>query len=428
MDAPDDRDAGYWASRWPGEDGGPRRTEIPRTGAGLGIGAGERLAVTTREAVVATMVVLRVPGEVYLLRHTGGPAAISWVERIDPTTLDVLERSPDLPGGKTWPGGVAAHANGAIYVAFGRHVHRLTADLRSVVTRELPRDRPYNSFVILPDGHLALKDFGGALPMGIGQTDDETCEVLVLEPEHLGTVASVTLPERSIARLSADGPDVYVVGTHHLWRARWDGRELTLDVDFHPRYRTVEGQTYGWDAVLTDGAAWFLDDGEGTEGFAGTFAGRGVSPAPLHLVRVDLATGAVGLTEICGLPNGIVANPPAVDVRRRIAVGYDSANGVLAAFDIGPDGVTAPRWTREQHHACHPILYPDTGELVTNDHDAERMMDQVVVLDLESGEERARVDTGSPLQSVVFLAPGFDRDLYYVAFPMVGRIHVEPGG
>jgi hypothetical protein len=56
------------------------------------------------------------------------------------------------------------------------------------------------------------------------------------------------------------------------------------------------------------------------------------------------------------------------------------------------------------------------------------MMDQLVVLDVETGAERARVDTGSPLQSVVFLAPGFGRDLYYVAFPVVSRIHVVPGG
>ncbi len=141
MDRAARHDGGYWPSRWPGEDGGPLRTETPRTGTGLDIQAGERLAVTTREAIVATMVVLRDPGEVYLLRHTGGPDAISWVERIEPTTLEVIARSPDLPGGKTWPGGVAAHANGALYVAFGRHVHRLTADLELVVTRELPRDR-----------------------------------------------------------------------------------------------------------------------------------------------------------------------------------------------------------------------------------------------------------------------------------------------
>jgi hypothetical protein len=425
--SPHDDAAGYWPSRWPGEDGGPRRTEVPRTGSGLGLRAGERLVATSREAIAATMVVLRDPGEAYLLRHTGGPEAISWVERIHPETLDVLERSPDLPGGKTWPGGIAAHANGDLYVAFGRHAHRLSPDLQTVHTVELPRDRPYNSFVILPDGHLALKDFGGALPAGIAQLDDESCELLVLEPEALGVVARVVLPERSIARLSADASDIYVVGVDHLWRVRWDGSALAVDREFDARYRTIDGQTYGWDAVIAGGAAWFLDDGEGTDGYSGSFRGVSRSPAPLHLVRVDLATATVTLTEVCGLPNGIVANPPAIDATRNIAVGYDSANGELAAFAIDPDGTLTPRWRRRQHHACHPILYPDTGELVTADHDGERMMDQVVVLDIETGAELGRVDTGSPLQSPVFMAPGFGRDLYYCAFPVVTRISVATG-
>ena len=126
---------------------------------------------------------------------------------------------------------------------------------------------------------------------------------------------------------------------------------------------------------------------------------------------------------------GIVANPPAVDIDRGIAVGYDSANGVLAAFDIAadPTGPLQPRWTRHQNHGCHPILYPDTGELVTADHDDTRMMDQIVILDIETGEERARADTGSPFQSVVFLAPGFDRDLYYCSMPTVSHIRVVTG-
>jgi hypothetical protein len=54
------------------------------------------------------------------------------------------------------------------------------------------------------------------------------------------------------------------------------------------------------------------------------------------------------------------------------------------------------------------------------------MADQLVVLDIETGAERARVDTGSPFQSVVFLAPGFGRDLYYVAFPVLSRVAVVP--
>ena len=418
--------AGYWPSRWPGEDGGPLRQQQPSGGTGLAIAPGERLEVVSRDAMASTMVVLRDPGEAYLLCHTAGDDAVSWVERFDPETLEVLERSEDLPGGRAWPGGLAAHANGSLYVVFGNHAHRLAADCSRVATTELPRPVPYNSFVVLPDGCLATKDFGGLLPGETRATrgDVPAAELLVLEPDGLEIVARVALPEPSVARISADGADIYVVGDHHLLRVHWDGTDLTLDSSFQPKYRTIDGQTHGWDAVIDAGAAWFLDNGAGSEGYAGTFRGRGISPAPLHLVRVDLASGAVDLTEICGLPNGVVANPPAIDATRRIAVGYDSSNRVLAAFDFDDAGATSPRWRREQDHACHPILFPDTGELVTNDHDAERMMDQVVILDLETGEERGRADTDSPVQSVLFPAPGFGRDLYLCSFTTLSRVSV----
>jgi hypothetical protein len=34
------------------------------------------------------------------------------------------------------------------------------------------------------------------------------------------------------------------------------------------------------------------------------------------------------------------------------------------------------------------------------------------------------VDTGSPVQSVLFAAPGFDRDVYVCSFTTVSRISV----
>ncbi len=373
--------------------------------------------------MVATMVVLRDPGEAYLLCHTGGDEAISWVERFDPVSLDVIERSPDLAGGPTWPGGMAVHANGSLYVVFGRHAHCLGPDTVPIVSRELPRDRPYNSFVVLDDGCIVTKDFGGTLPGGT-EPPSEPAELLVLEPERLDVVARLVLPERSVARLSADGNEIYVVGDTMLFRVAWDGTRLVLDDGFQPQYRTIDGQGYGWDAVLDAGAAWFLDNGNGSERYAGTFRGQGISTAPLHLVRADLATGAVQLTEICGLPLGVVANPPAIDPDREIAVGYDSGNGVLAAFSFGGDTLS-PLWSREQNHACHPLRFPDTGELVTGDHDAEAMTDHVVVLDIETGAEKARVATGSPVQSVVFPCPGFDRDFYWCSFTTLTRISVE---
>jgi hypothetical protein len=419
--------AGYWRSRWPGEDGGPRRRQCPLRGRGPALDTAH-VEVRSREAVAATMVVLREPGEVFLLRHSVGSDTIAWVERVDPITLETLARSVDLAGGPTWPGGIAAHANGSLHVVFGNHAHRLSPELRVLASRELPRRLPYNSFVIVPDGRLVTKDFGGVLPGGDPATYvSQPAELLALDPAALEIVARCALPEPSVARLSADGSDVYAVGTSTLFRVRSDGARLELDDGFAGRYRTRPGQTYGWDAVLALGAAWFLDNGEGSERYIGTLRGRGVSTAPLHLVRVDLVTAAVDVTEICGRPNGLVANPPVVDEARRIVVGYDSGNGVLAAFDVAEDGRTTPRWEREQNHACHPLLFADTGELVTNDHDATRMADAIVVLDIETGEERLRVDAGSAVQSVLFPAPGFGRDFYYCSFAALTRVTYRDG-
>ncbi|HEY5014371.1 MAG TPA: hypothetical protein VIK61_16935, partial [Acidimicrobiia bacterium] len=211
-DAASDAVSGYWPSRWPGEDAGPRRTQQPLAGSGPGLDA-EHIDVRSREAIASTMVVLRDPGEVYLLRHTLGPDTIAWVERIDPITLESIARSDDLPGGPTWPGGLAAHANGDLHVVFGNHAHRLAADLTVLASRALPRRLPYNSFVVVPDGHLVTKDFGGVLPgQDPAAADARPAELLALDPETLEIVAVCEIPEPSIARLSADGDHVYVVG------------------------------------------------------------------------------------------------------------------------------------------------------------------------------------------------------------------------
>ena len=426
--APVDRSAAaLHRSPWPAEDGGPRRLQVPASATvGWPNRDGLDLRVHHREAFGTTMTVLRDPGEVYVLRHGFGDDAPSWVERIDPVTLDVVERSPDLPGGPMWPGGVAAHADGSLHVVFGNHAHRLSSGLAVEASATLPRVRPYNSFVTLPDGYLVTKDFSGRRATQAEDEPREPAELLVLDPTTLAVVASLVLPEPSIARLSADGDDVYVVGDTSLLRVRWDpdARTLTLDEGLVAPYRTRPGQTYGWDAVIALGAAWFLDDGEGTHRFNGSFRGQGISTDPLHVVRVDLATGAVTLTEVCGRPGGLIANPPVVDDARRIVVGYDSGNGVVTAFDVADDGSLTQRWRRDQDHACHPLLFPDTGVLVTADHDAERTVDHVVALDVETGAERGRAEAGSPLQSVVFPAVGWDGDVYYASMSTLARVTV----
>ena len=50
--------------------------------------------------------------------------------------------------------------------------------------------------------------------------------------------------------------------------------------------------------------------------------------------------------------------------------------------------------------------------------------DQLVVLDLDSGAEKARVDVPSPIQGFLFPAPGFGRDVYYQSLTTIARVRV----
>ena len=406
---------------WSTEDGGPRRLQWV-DGARLAIAAGETLQVTSRSMMVVTIVVVASPDDVFVLCHTGGDGAVSWVERVHPETLETLATSEHLAGGPAWPGGTAVHSNGDIYVVFGNHAHRLNRSLQVVASRELPRIRPYNSFVVLPDGHLVTKDFGGSRPGNEMEEPFAPTQLVVLEPTGLNIVATLDLPEASIARLSANENDVYVVGTSSLWRVRWDGESLHSD-GWRAEYRQLQGQTYGWDVVIADTDAWFLDNGESTHKFAGTLRGVGTATAPLHLVRVNLASGRVSLHEICGLAGGVVANPPLVDEQRQMVVGFDSGNGVLAGFSYDETKVRKV-WSVEQNHGSHMLLYPESGEFVSAHYDQERGVEQVVVRDISTGREIARADTWSPIQSVVFPACGTRRDFYWCSMLSLNRVTV----
>jgi hypothetical protein len=426
--------AGYWPGTWPAEDGGPARRQVSRdASARLDVGPEDQLRVTHRMAMVTCMVITRDSREVYAVGHTGQRTdTLAWVERIDAESLATVRRSPDLASGPFWPGGIAAHRNGDLYATYGRWCHRLDPDCQPVASRMLPRERPYNSLLILPDGHLVMKDFGGgaganALPAGMRGS-----ELVVLEPERLEIVARLQLPEGSIARISADVQDgnarIYIVGDTHAFRVAWDSARtaLTLDDGWTARYRVFDGQTFGWDPVIEDGYAWFLDNGEATETFGPSFRGKGVSSAPLHLVRIPLDTGGKPeYFEVCGEPGGIVANPPVIDATRKLAVGYDSGHGVVTAWRYDGDGAQV-LWRRDQHQAGHMLLFPASGEIVCHDYDHERSSDNCVVLDIETGAEKARVATGSPVQSVVFPAVGWDRGFYVTSLTTIARIWVEP--
>jgi len=402
---------GYAATPWPAEDGGPRRQQRPHGLAGPNARSARLAAV--RQTPVSIMALLGPDDAVYVLRNTIGPDAASWVEQVHPESLEEVRRSPDLALGPFWPGGFAVLDDGALLVVQGRWAHRLTPDLEVEASRALPVDASYNSFVLLADGSVATKD--------LQRPGDPPSTLSILDPVTLEDRAEPRpLPEPCVARLGADGDEVVVVGVTTLSRLRWDADAGVVrdDPTGGLRYLVHERQSYGWDPVVDAGAIWWMDNGDHTFPQGMTMLDNGVAEGPVRLWRAPLAGGEATSVEVSGLPRGAVTNPPLVDPDRGIAVAFDSANGVLAAFATDD---LAPRWRAPLAASQHMVLYPDTGELLVNDHDRERG-DALAVVDVETGEVRASVEVESPAQSVVFGAPGRRRDAYYVSLSTIARV------
>jgi hypothetical protein len=144
------------------------------------------------------------------------------------------------------------------------------------------------------------------------------------------------------------------------------------------------------------------------------------------------------------------------DPQAGIVVAYDSGNAVVRAWRLEGDELE-PLWRRDGiAHAGHLILYPDTRELVVGDwrgvaalkRGASRRLvaasgpifarsaafrrasrslggDSLVVLDLDTGDEKARVEVPSSIQGFLFPAPGAERDVYYQSLSTVARVTVS---
>ena len=408
---------GYFASPWPGEDGGPQRLARAPAGSGLSLQPGDALAHVARKTRLSTMTVLGAPGEVYLLHHSAirsrfGLPTSAQVERIDPLTLKTLEKSPRLPGGPMWPGGMAVHANGDIYTVYGRWAHRLGRDCQIKAALRLPVDLPYNSFVILDNGLIVTKNLSDRIAARLSVIDPETMQPACDE---------IVCPEPSIARLSADGNSVYMVGVRSIFRYHWDGRTLVFDPDWRFDYIGYSGQSYGWDVVLDGTNAWFMDNGK--HRYVTSLIGRGVSQTPNRLIRVSLADATDHQAlDVSGIAGGSITNPPVYDVRRSIIIGFDSANCVMQAWRYGA-GFLTPLWQkREFGCASHMIVEPESGHLITNDY--RKRGEEIVVLDIETGCELGRTRIGGLNQGVVFPSVGWNRDIYWCSMGRVARVMV----
>ena len=452
---------GYADNPWPAEDGGSARLQSPRSEPGLNLGFGDTLEVLAERRITGIQMVVRGPGEaLFALRSVLGrrvmkDPAKTVIEKLDPITLEVIASTEELPAGPWWAGGLAALADGGVVAISGRWAHRIDPEtMRVTAARQLPVDAPYTSFVALPDGTLFTKDFDRDI--------SRQTTLMALDPMTLDDRCEpLRLPEPAIARLTAADGNVYVVGVDHAMRVKWNGTSLELD-DWRHRYRTGEGAGYGWDPVVALNRLWFLD--QGRHRFRVSMRGSALDSGPvrLHSIPLDDPSGATAVN-VCGDAWGAITNPPLIDPERRIAVGYDTANGWMTAFDIPADPTAAPtvKWTKQIDSGPHLLRWAESGELLACDHRApwplhtrlaSRLLDgslsdalrrsgertpsleprlarfageDAVVIDLESGLERGRATMPVLAQSVMFPTAGANRDAILTSMTAIFRVGVR---
>lgn len=428
---------GYYPSPWPAECGGPRRQKLVGSG-GLDLKPHEQLASTVRDIDRwSVMFVQREPGELFLQGggvqgRDGTPPFYrpdghntGWLERVDPITLQTLARSPDLPsGGHVWCGAVVVHQNGDLYLVNGRFCHRLNRDCEVIAERELPFDGPYNGLLIMSDGNLVMKN--------LGHRAGESCLFTVLEPDRLEVIGEPFIVDTPcMGRFSSDVSDagefIYASSATDLFKLRYESGRLSLDPSWKASYAIDgEDQSDGWDTTIGSDSIWLMDMGR-------PMPWRGPASAPQRAFRFSLADASErDIVDEFGQPNAWNPGPPLYDPERKILVAYDAINGGVVAMRYHEPGNLQLLWRNEFRNTVQMMLYADTGELVLEDAPNLHLMDErgdarIVVLDIETGEERASALIGASATMGMFLCPGFGRDFYVASgWGPVAHIFVDP--
>ena len=430
---------GYYPSRWPVECGGNRRQKAALGGIFAREGDPQVVSVTNGRWNVMT--IHRGPGELYLagtMPSFKGPPPFGWLQKLDPESLDVISESRELPCGEhVWCGAIAAHSNGNIMMVNGNYLHSLSPDCEVVREAKLPVDQAHNGLIVLSDGTIVTKDLRleNQGQSTISRLDPDTLELL-----HKPLI----LPEGSMGRIASDkteeGEFVYVPGIEKVWRVAVEPDQLKLDKTWCPHYRRIGGsQGLSWDGCISDYYLWLMDNGdidslraiygnhpngrfkaEDSEVLS-RLSWQKAAPwsGPQRLLRFSLSDGSLKEISPFGASGGGIIAPPVNVPEHKMCIAWDSINGGLAGISTDSGELTLA-WKINVRPSMQPVVFPDSGELVIN-HYQDRD-DQIIVVDIQSGELISKVSLGSPLANGMFLSPGFERDIYYCSTLTFARV------
>ena len=416
---------GYFDSAWPVECGGNRRQKAA-TGT-LSSRNSKTEMISTVSDKWNVMVIQREKNEFFLggtMPYFNGPNPYGWVQKINPDTLEVLNESPQLPcGDHVWCGAIAAHKNGSVIKVNGSFMHVLSPDCEVILEKELPINQAHNGLLILSDGTIVTKDcrLENQQNSTITRLDPNTLELLH-EP--------FALPEGSMGRIASDlnddGEFIYIPGIERIWRIKVLPDALELDEDWQPQYRNGnQSQGLAWDGCISEDSLWVMDNGdiESVRSIYGVNPNGRVaenthlswrSPAPWkgrqRLIKFDLISGDKIAIEPFDKEGGGIIAPPVNVPEYEMCIAWDSINGGLAGIST-TDRKLAVSWQLDMRPTMQPVVFPESGELVINNF--ENGEDELIVVDIATGELLSRAKVNARLANGMFLSPGFNRDIFY---------------
>ena len=416
---------GYFDSAWPVECGGNRRQKAA---------TGKLLSKNSKTEMISTvsdkwnvMVIQREKNEFFLggtMPYFNGPKPYGWVQKINSDSLEVLNESPQLPcGDHVWCGAIAAHENGSIIKVNGSFMHVLSPECEVILEKELPINQAHNGLLILSDGTIVTKDcrLENQQNSTITRLDPNTLELLH-EP--------FALPEGSMGRIASDlnddGEFIYIPGIERIWRIKVLPDALELDEDWQPQYRNAnQSQGLAWDGCISEGSLWVMDNGdiESVRSIYGVNPNGRVSenthlswrnPAPWkgrqRLIKFDLISGEKTSIEPFDKEGGGIIAPPVNVPEYEMCIAWDSINGGLAGIST-TDRKLEVSWQLDMRPTMQPVIFPESGELVINNF--ENGEDELIVVDIATGELLSRAKVNARLANGMFLTPGFNRDIFY---------------
>ena len=405
------------------EYGGVRRQKHARS-PGLNIQPGETLKVTSRRFAKGKWVVGTVNADNRLFIFgcsvpSQPDVSIGWVEEVDPITLETISQSPELTtGGHNWCGGAAVLADGTIITGFGNRVHKLTLDLELIAELELPVDHAHNGISLLSDGMMITRN--------LEHDHSKKSVFTVFDPNTLQVVKRVEFVGASIGRFcvdpTPDGDYVYATTPTHIHRLIYKNQNLVLDQNWNASYDLPdENQSFAWCNTVGDDSVWFMDMGDtppletimraypvGTQPMA--FSKSCSAPVRVHRVSTTDSNSTDVLTPF-ELPYGGHNASPLYVQDKKILLTFDTNNRKTGAWRFNGPGDFEELWVHDIGNSNQVFYYPDTGEVVLDDVLEDNNVDTVLI-DIETGEEKGRVNTGARTAAGMAFYPGLGRDLY----------------